>query len=219
MFLAARARQLRSALIDAWPICLAAIGIGSALSVGWCASSSNEVRLRIAGMILQLLGLATVAVGLSQLRRRFKRPSVLEKIVAWLRRVGAVFARPKSVTVHAGTVLSGVTLAGAGRVRQTLAPDAPHERRLSLLEDNLELLQKQVDDGLEQLHGRIQQLGTQIDRDAHERRREKEQAEQLVAEVAVGGLHLEVVGLLWLALGVIGTSMPTEIASWFAWLP
>jgi hypothetical protein len=31
-------------------------------------------------------------------------------------------------------------------------------------------------------------------------------------ELAVGGLHLEWVGLSWLVLGVLGTSIPDEIA-------
>jgi hypothetical protein len=31
--------------------------------------------------------------------------------------------------------------------------------------------------------------------------------------VAIGGLHLEMVGLVWLFLGIVGTSIPDGIAA------
>jgi hypothetical protein len=171
-------------------------------------------------MLLQLLGLATVAFGLSQMRRLFGRPSVAEKVLRWWGRFVATFSRPKAVHAYLNATAASVTLsAGKARVRHGVSPDAPTDRRVTVLEENLNLLQKQVDEDLDELRGRIAELKAQADREAQARRQDDDRMALQLEAVAVGGLHLESIGLLWLALGVLGTSVPVEIAACLARLP
>jgi hypothetical protein len=64
-------------------------------------------------------------------------------------------------------------------------------------------------------------LREHIERETQERRAENQQAARSIEEMVVGGLHLEIVGLSWLVLGVVGTSIPDEIAAeslhWMDW--
>ena len=46
----------------------------------------EETRLRIAGLVLQLCGIGTVARGISQTRQLFGHPSIVESSLQWLRR-------------------------------------------------------------------------------------------------------------------------------------
>jgi len=43
-------------------------------------------------------------------------------------------------------------------------------------------------------------------------------AARKIEEVAIGGLHLEVVGLIWLLVGVTAASIPDVIAAWLSQL-
>src|SRR3989304_5155408 len=94
-------RGLITAGRDAWPAWLALAGLAFAIVVGWRLSPNASAGVRYAGTMLPVLGLATVAIGLSQVRRVFGRPSLQQKILAWFRQVAAAFRRPKPITVEA----------------------------------------------------------------------------------------------------------------------
>jgi len=51
-----------------------------------------------------------------------------------------------------------------------------------------------------------------VRREREERGAGDDRTTRQIEEVAIGGLHLEVVGLVWLILGVLGTSIPDEAA-------
>jgi hypothetical protein len=212
--LVARLRILRAVLAEAWPAWLAIGGVVAAVVIGRLLASTPEAEVRIAGMLLQLLGLGTVAVGLSQIRRLFGRPSVVERLTGWFKRVTFIFGRRKDANVYVHAATGGVTLAGSARVRIGASPDAPIERRLAILEENVNHLQKEVDEDVNELRGRIAQVRSQIDRETQERRADDRLTASRLEDVAIGGLHLESIGLLWLVLGVMGTSVPQEIAAW-----
>ncbi len=213
MTLSWRVRTLRVVLADAWPTWLAIGGVLGAAMLGVLLRSSGEARARTAGMLLQLFGLATVAVGLSKTRQLFGRPSVVARVASWFGRLWSVFAPSKSATVHVQGVAS-VALAGSARVRVGAAPDATLDRRVAVLEQNYELLQKQVDQQEVQTNERLRALQSQVQAEATARQAEDRLTAGKLEDMAIGGLHLEGVGVLWLLLGVVATSMPTEIAAW-----
>ena len=219
MFLSGRLSQLRNVLAEAWPTWLALVGVAGAVGVSWLLAPTWESRVQVAGMFLQLLGLSTVAFGLSQMRRLFGRPSVAEKLAGWSRRFVSVFSRQPAVHAHLNVQAGAITLSGGKvRLRHGVSADAPIDRRVNVLEEHLRLLQEQVDEDVDELRRRIAEVKAQGDREAQERRQDDERTVLHLEEVAVGGLHLESVGLLWLALGVVGTSVPAEIAACLAWL-
>lgn len=76
MVLTFRCRVFIAAIGDAWPAWLALGGVALAALVGWALAGAASAGVRYAGTVLQVLGLATVAAGLSQVRRLFGRPSL-----------------------------------------------------------------------------------------------------------------------------------------------
>ena len=95
-------------------------------------------------------------------------------------------------------------------------PGATLDERVSILEENLKLLRDELDS---RLQGVRQELGTvkeSIERESQERRVADEKTARKIEEVAIGGLHLEVVGLVWLLLGVTAASIPDVIAAWLS---
>ncbi len=98
------------------------------------------------------------------------------------------------------------------KVRTGAPRDASLERRVGVLEDNFAALDGEVDQlrrGLDKTE-RDQTNRT----DAERLEREKADAEmgRKIEEVAVGGLHLEAIGLTWLFAGVLLATVPDETA-------
>ena len=208
-----RWQALFSELKEAWPAWLFLGGIALALIVAGIFSSALTDTIRYAGTSLQLFGLLLVALGLSKMRRLFGRPPVITKVSQWFKRFLAAFKRPKAVTIEGATAAGSAQAFGVGRVTVGVRPDAALEERVSVLEQNLQGLQEEIDTRFQQLREELSVARQGIQRETRERLAEDQKAMAKIEEVAVGGLHLEFVGLLWLILGTIGTSVPDEIAA------
>ncbi len=203
MKLTVRWRALLTVLKDAWPIWLALGGVVLAFAAACFLSPTLPAAIRSAGMILQIFGLSTVAIGLSKMRRLFGRPSVGTGIFGWFRRLAAAFTVPEPTTVR----MSGAdarTATGEVRVVIGVRPGAPLEERVSLLEENLDRLRHELDAGVQELRHGLATVKEDIQRETQERQVEDQKTAHKIEDVAIGGLHLETVGVFWLILGVIG---------------
>jgi hypothetical protein len=87
-----------------------------------------------------------------------------------------------------------------------------------MLEENLKLLRDELDTKLQGVRRELGTLKESIDHESQERRVADEKTARKIEEVAIGGLHLEVVGLIWLFLGVTAASIPDVIAGWLSHL-
>lgn len=213
-----RPRVLVTVLREAWLTWLALGTTVLLFMVMWFLFAPLSVAVRYTGMLLQICGLSTVAIGLSQMRQLFGRPSLGARILAWFGRLAAVFRHPRVVTGTMSVTAGSPTVTGYGRVVRAVRPGAPLEERLSALEENVDDLRKDVDRTNVRFTGELTMLTRQIESESKERRREGHDAARIIEEVAVGGLHLETVGLFWLVLGAVGTSIPEEIAALLSWL-
>jgi len=219
MRLTVRWRSLAAVLRDAWPTWLAISGLIFALTVAltakWLLSATLTDAIRYGGTILQILGLSMVAIGVKKMRRMFDRPSLGAGILTWLRRLAASFTGPKPISLQASAGAFAMT-GGDVRLIRGVRPGATLDERVSILEENLKLLRDELDT---RLQGVRQELGTvkeSIERESQERRVADEKTARKIEEVAIGGLHLEVVGLVWLLLGVTAASIPDVIAAWLS---
>jgi len=212
MLLTIRWRSILVALKDAWPTWLALGGIALSFGVGRLVSPDLSAAVRYAGTVLQVLGLATVAFGLSKIRRLFGRPSLPLKIWGWFRQLASAFETPKPITLQASIEVS-VVMSGDLSVVRAAGPGASLEDRVSVLEENLSRLRDELAVKKQKFQEGIQTVKEQIERETQERRTENQQIARRTEELAVGGLHLETVGLLWLVFGVVVTSIPDEIAA------
>jgi hypothetical protein len=113
-----RPRALIAAVRDAWPAWLTLTGIIVAGILGWMLSTNASACIRYAGTVLQAFGLAMVAIGLSEVRRSFGKPSLLQRVLVWFGKIWAVFRPPKPIILEATAGAIGIA---TGRVRAVVA--------------------------------------------------------------------------------------------------
>lgn len=184
--------------------------------------SRPEGEIRLTAGILELMGIGCVVFGISDVRRQFKlkplpsevRGELLKffaDIIARLRRFLGLrqdaIAPVTGLVAHA--VLS-VSARGRGKVRP--GPQASLEERVQSLEQIVDGMQDAVwrieDDLLHETAEREKVLaGERVSREAADKELEHE-----IHQYAVGGIRLEIVGLLWLALGVSLATWAAELA-------
>jgi hypothetical protein len=193
-------------------------GVIVAMGLAFLFSTNASAAVRYAGTTLQIFGLCTVAIGLSQIRRIFGRQSLLEKATAWFRQLAAAFRRPMPITATMSADAMAINDADL-RLEVNAAPGAPLERRVALLEENLKHLRSEVDAKEKKIMKDLSLLTSVVAEERRTRETEARRISSQLEEFAVGGLHLESIGLAWLFLGVVGASIPDEIAAlWQAFL-
>lgn len=171
--------------------------------------SAPELRISVVGMLLQLMGVGTVAAGIAATRKRLKKPPVLRGI--WNHLAG-LFRKPQHVTLVAGT---GYLQVSGGAVSGSVA----HGELTTSLEDRVARLERE----LNTQGGRLTALGNQIRDEAAAREQaingernarveEDRELRQVLEDVQTGGVVLTVAGLAWLIVGIVLTSVPQWLA-------
>jgi hypothetical protein len=164
--------------------------------------------------MLQLLGIATVIVGIEQTRRLFNHPSLLSVAAAWFKQ----FPPFKRNIVLGGAALTAgqASMKGRGYVTSNPPPNPSIEDRVASLERNVGHLNRRIDDAF-----------LEIDRaeSAHTATLEKEKQERVAEDTKIasklemsgtGGLHISAMGALWLVMGVTLGTGSVEIAKWLS---
>ena len=145
------------------------------------------------------------------MRCSFGRPPLGKTLVGWAGALANVFRHPKPITAEMAESFS-FTLSLEGRLKAGTGPDATTEVRLSALEKNLEAMQREMDEKFQSHQKRITEVQTNVNKESQERQAKDAEVSRLIEDIGVGGLRLEVVGLAWLFVGVIFTSIPGEVA-------
>ena len=81
-----------------------------------------------------------------------------------------------------------------------------------MLEENLSRLHDELDKNAQEVNRELGGLRKDLQQESQERQAADKNVTLQIEEVAIGGIHLEIVGLVWLFLGVLGASLPEEIA-------
>ena len=154
-----RLKTVRAWLAEAWPLWLAVVVIGLALFVSALLVSMRpntaEPVIRLTGLFLQILGIATVIWGISETRALFGHPSLTSKAKAWLGRFPLL---SRNVVIGVGSAALSATM-GKARAYGTHGPGPSPtiQTRLDALEKNVTAI-----------HERISQTQAEMDRRASE---------------------------------------------------
>jgi hypothetical protein len=193
-----------------WYIVVFVAGLLAVYLVIHFLGGPREFSIRTAGGLFQFFGIGSVALGISQLRRDFGLKGTVAEIIADLlhlaktavQRVAQVLGR-RSPAINVATA-EAVFASDRPRAKVRSDPNASVderiaqiERRIDTLEDELSTMQDTIDRDREQFN---KALGAE----EHARENEFEALEDRVTSLAVGGLRLQTVGLLWIFLGVVG---------------
>jgi hypothetical protein len=176
-----------------------------------------EDVLRWSGLVLQLLGIGVVAYTLRARSKLFDRGSVVSLATAWLKR--APRFRPPSITLTGiGTAYATSEACGVGGVVTDPQLDKPIEAQLEVIRKQVDAIEQQFAAFTSQTNNLGGQLQAQLDAEQSERSRQHAKMKKTIGSLATDSLHLEVAGVLWLAVGMVLSTIPREICWALPWL-
>lgn len=205
-------RALHHFFVRPWPVWLMLIGIGVAVTIGAFLGTTSYERAAWAATLLEMAGLAKVAWDLHQVRKAYARPSIVEEITTWFRDLPALIGPPKGKVISVGT---GEYFVVGERVSVSVkpGPNATLEQRVKLLEEELERVRDHAAAEHHDLRVRVDKIEASVATERTERTQGQDALQRKVADLAVGGLHLELVGLVWLLVGVALSTLPEQVVT------
>ena len=178
---------------------------------------ATEDALRIAGLLLQLLGIAVVAYTLRGRGKLFGRLPVLTFARDWFARIPRF--RPKTIVLEASACASASASASAdATVWRGPRIDQPIEAQLDAIRENLATVRDQLTKLESRTSGRLAQITDAIEAERSQRTVQLRENREKIEELATSSLYLEVAGIAWLVSGVVLATIPAELSQALNWL-
>jgi hypothetical protein len=197
---------VRHLTIKAWPFWLTLGGLGTAALLALVGATQAN-RALLAGAWLQILGLGTVAWGLRDVRRMFRRPTLTTRVREWFRQLHRLLGKPEPIVIRPEPGHLTISV-GTPSVSVGLGPNPSLKQRLDFLMGEVDALRARQARELAEVTDRFSRLDAGMATEGADRIGEYSALKQTVEEFAVGGLHLEIVGLVWLGFGVVLGTLP-----------
>ena len=176
--------------------------VGAYLFIWQTSAGTWDFRFRLAGLVLELLGILTVVIGLIGTRKLFELTHPLGIIREWFKRFPKCEDNNISITggFFTSTLLSLMNPSPP-------PPDAPLPDRVTLLEKNLSQTNEWI--------FKIQEyLTVDLTNESCKRKVGDEKAHQELKKFAVEGIATEMMGLVWLIFGAFSATLSTELVKW-----
>lgn len=188
--------------------------ISASVAVIWASPAPNasDLRVRLLGMALQLVGIVTVWLDLTDAARHFGKGGPLSFLVntwEWLK-IG-IFG-PKRIAVSSCAEGGYDIFAGRGRLRQPIGPSAPVLERVTALEVIVAQIDAGLDSAFQEIDERTRELRTKISAEAAAREHSIGDVKRSLESTATGNYAPLAFGAFWLAVGVVLATLAPEIA-------
>ena len=168
----------------------------------------SEPSIRLFGMLLQLLGIGTAAIGIRDTRRKFGKSSFLQLIRNWLKSIPG--RKPRVISEHVSETMS-ISSSASWHVWRGAGQDPTIESRLSAAEANLKELYDRVNAAESAFHSQVGILTQGVREEKDERREADRQLHLKIDAASTDGLYLAAAGATWLAFGVVMSTAPAEL--------
>ncbi len=168
----------------------------------------REKGIRLLGMFLQLVGFLTVAKGLRDSSRLFKKPTILERIALYFNG----FPRRRVMINSMSGQFSGPAATASVRASVSPGSDTPLERRVEMLEEKTEHLFSQVGELGKRLRAQSEDLTRKITEEGTQRKEGHGAFEKMLERAVIGGIHVEWWGVFLFIAGIILASASPELA-------
>jgi hypothetical protein len=199
--------------LRAFPLLLftaAVILISVTVAIWW----RSEPAFRLTGLVLQLVGIATVAWNIRDTQERFGEPSTFG-FIQWLHQFPQLKPRP-AILAAAAVTLGEATLSARADIWSNINPDDYIELRLEAVEKILIRVKEKLQE-FEQETGRNLALQSEaLEKEKQARADDDEKIRRRLSEFAVGGLHISAAGIVCLLVGLIMSTASVELANFFA---
>ena len=168
--------------------------------------------VRYAGLVLQLLGIGTVAKNLADRGVLFNLPRLRDLA----RRSLTTF--PKwGIHATLNAAAGSATIVASGHVEASVwrgYANKSAEERIEALIANVEELKSQVTRSVAALRAEHNSLQSALTSHREERVWEDAELRRLLTGIGISSVHLDAAGIIWLSLGVVLSTIPVELAHW-----
>ena len=188
-----------------------ALGINAIALIISVHPGTSEPVIRLAGLVLQLLGISTVAWGISETRALFGHTPFSQKAKDWLSRFPL---RRRDVVVG----VSGISIStSVGNPRgfgtHGPGPNPTVESRLDALEKNVTSIHERISTTQKELDEGMQKSAVALKTEEAARLQEDAAIRQKLEATGTGGVHISAIGASWLFVGVILSTAAPELAA------
>ena len=183
-----------------------------ALLVALQLSLPIDLRVRIAGYVMTLLGVVLVARSVRETQTLFGRPTYRERTSAWLKRFPLIF-RSRQTIALAGAATLGFSGARATATVRAIAQDSSLEARITAMEENFRRVDERISLADQAVYKEIDTVRDEIAREKSERQLAHTTLAGRLEDYSAGGLDGELVGIAWVIVGQAYGSFPAEIGS------
>lgn len=172
----------------------------------------SERSVRLTGLVLQILGIATVVWGISVTRALFGHVSVASVILNWAQRCPLL----KQTHSLSGSVSVSVasSLKASGYQTNNPPANATVDQRLESLERNVQLIHDRISGAQNEFDSDIKKASEALGIEAAVRETADRRLNETLQETSLGGVHISAIGALWLFVGVTLSTAAPEIAGW-----
>ncbi|MCK0507621.1 hypothetical protein [Aromatoleum anaerobium] len=204
-----RVKQLWPWLVEARFAWLA-LGVISAALIVSLRPHTPEPVIRLTGLVLQLLGIATVIWGISETRALFGHPSFAAKAKSWVERFPL---RRRNVVIAAGAAsLSAATCKARGYATQGAGQNPTIDTRLDALERNISLIHERISSTEKEMDEKFRKTAEALKNEERARQAEDNAIRAKLEATGTGGVHISAIGASWLFVGVVLSTAGVEIA-------
>lgn len=169
-----------------------------------------EPVIRLTGLVLQLMGIATVIWGISETRALFGHPSLFSKATAWARRF-PLLRRNIVIGLGAGSiVIAGVK--GRGYTTHGPGPNPTIQTRLDALERNVGAINERISQTQKELDEGLKKAADGLKNEEQIRSQEDNSIREKLEATGTGGVYISAIGAAWLFVGVTLSTASVEIS-------
>jgi hypothetical protein len=180
------------------PVLVLAIAVVGAF---WLRS---EPAFRRIGLVLQLLGIATVAWNIRGTRALFGRPGAF---VQWWHE------HPRWSWVVVADAAGGIEFLGRRPrvdIWHNADADAALEARLDAMGKNLSWVRDRLNEFQQETEKDLEQQTNALEQEKRVRASDDKGIHEKLVAAQIGGLNISVAGMWWLVVGVIMSTVPSE---------
>jgi len=189
-----------------------ALSVATAALLFAVRKGATEPEIRLTGLVLQTLGIATVAWGIRETRVLFGRPDIFSLAKKWFRRVPVYGGRVISDSIN--ITLPSLEVHGRDHVSSSASPNASVEERISVLEKNIQYLNQRIDNTQKEMDQSFGAQSNALKMERQERSTEDQLISAKLEASETGGLHISAMGAVWLFIGITLSTASVELSSW-----
>lgn len=168
----------------------------------------SDFRIKTLGMILQLIGVGTVCFDLTSVARSFGKMGMIQGTLGWLKT--GLTGHANAVGAMASVNLSAATSARA-TVRWPMDPKAEAAIRIEALEKNIGKIDEDLNAVFNTLGKHVAAAKERASKEENMRAQAVTEVRRELIEASVGNFAVLVFGAVWLAIGVVLSTLAPEI--------